>query len=125
MAGNEREMRLRIRSVKNISQVTRALESVSAARVRKAQQAVVASRAYAGRAFEVLQYLSKQPGKVSALHPLLAARDEVKKIQIILLTSDRGLAGAYNTKAWQVRIIPMWCAPLCNLLANKASLSNG
>jgi F-type H+-transporting ATPase subunit gamma len=97
MAGNEREMRLRIRSVKNISQVTRALESVSAARVRKAQQSVVASRAYAGRAFEVLQYLSKQPGKISALHPLLAARDEVKKIQIILLTSDRGLAGAYNT----------------------------
>lgn len=96
MAGSEREMRLRIRSVKNISQVTRALEAVSAARVRKAQQAVAASRAYAGRAFEVLQYLASQSGNAQNLHPLLASRESVKSVSIILLTSDRGLAGAYN-----------------------------
>jgi F-type H+-transporting ATPase subunit gamma len=105
MAVSEREMRLRIRSVKNISQVTRALEAVSAARVRKAQQAVNASRAYAGRAFEVLQNLAKQGGSGQALHPLLTQRANVQAITVVLVSSDRGLAGAYNMNvaraAWQ------------------------
>jgi len=91
-----REMRLRIRSVKNIAQVTRALEAVSASKVRKAQQAVLATRAYANKAKEILADLSNQPGSVALLHPLLNARPEVKAIDIILITGDRGLAGAYN-----------------------------
>lgn len=93
---NAREMRLRIRRVKNIAQVTRALEAVSASRVRRAQEAVAASRAYAGKAFEVLQHLALQPGSTQRLHPLLAERPEVKAVDLLMISSDRGLAGAYN-----------------------------
>jgi len=91
-----REMRLRIRSVKNISQVTRALEAVSASKVRKAIQAVTATRAYAGKAWQVLTHVAKQPGRGN-LHPLLTKRDEIKNTLVVVVTGDRGLAGAYNT----------------------------
>ncbi|MBV6396137.1 MAG: ATP synthase gamma chain [Anaerolineales bacterium] len=91
-----REMRLRIRSVKNISQVTRALEAVSASKVRKAVQAVTATRAYAGKAWQVLTHIVKQPGRES-LHPLLSRRAEIKNTLVVVVTGDRGLAGAYNT----------------------------
>ena len=92
-----RSMRLRMRSVKNISQVTRALEAVSASKVRKAQQAVTATRQYANKAFQVLQHLGLQPGSAASLHPLLAKRASVTNITVILISSDRGLCGAYNT----------------------------
>jgi F-type H+-transporting ATPase subunit gamma len=90
-------MRLRMRSVKNISQVTRALEAVSASRVRKAQQAVLATRAYAGKALQVLRHLGAQPGSAASLHPLLQPRETIKSVTVVLITSDRGLCGAYNT----------------------------
>lgn len=90
-------MRLQIRSVKSISQVTRALEAVSASRVRRAQQAVLATRQYAAKALQVLRHLSEQPGNMAALHPLLQTRAEIKNITLVLYTSDRGLCGAYNT----------------------------
>src|SRR5260221_7302371 len=92
-----RTMRLRMRSVKNISQVTRALEAVSASRVRKAQQAVLATRAYAGKALQVLRHLGTQPGSAGSLHPLLQQRETIRSITVVLITSDRGLCGAYNT----------------------------
>lgn len=91
-----RDMRLRIRSVKNISQVTRALEAVSASKVRKAIQAVTATRAYAGKAWQVLTHVAKQPGRES-LHPLLTRRTEVKNTLAVVVSGDRGLAGGYNT----------------------------
>ncbi len=91
-----REMRLRIQSVKNIAQVTRALQAVSASKVRKAVQAVSATRPYAEQAWKVLVHLSEQPGH-NALHPLLKPRENVQNILIVMVTSDRGLAGAYNT----------------------------
>jgi F-type H+-transporting ATPase subunit gamma len=91
-----REVRLRIRSVKNISQVTRALQAVSASKVRKAQQAVLHTRPYANKAWQVLTHIAGQPGRTS-LHPLLTERPEVRNILVILITGDRGLAGAYNT----------------------------
>jgi F-type H+-transporting ATPase subunit gamma len=90
-------MRLRMRSVRNISQVTRALEAVSASRVRKAQQAVLATRAYAGKALQVLRHLGTQPGSGASLHPLLQPRETIKSVTVVLITSDRGLCGAYNT----------------------------
>jgi F-type H+-transporting ATPase subunit gamma len=86
-----------MRSVKNISQVTRALEAVSASKVRRAQQAVLATRPYASKAFQVLQHLGTQPGSKGNLHPLLQARAEVRSRLVVLITSDRGLCGAYNT----------------------------
>ena len=91
-----REMRLRIGSVKNIAQVTRALEAVSASKVRKAVEQVEATRPYATKAWQVLRHVAGQPGR-DALHPLLTERNEVKNTLVILLSSDRGLAGAYNT----------------------------
>ena len=91
-----REMRLRIKSVKNISQVTRALEAVSAAKVRKSVQALTATRSYATKAWQVLTHIAAQPGRQS-LHPLLTERHNPKSVLAIVITSDRGLAGAYNT----------------------------
>jgi len=93
---SSREMKLRIRSVKNISQVTRALEAVSAAKVRKAVQALSATRSYAAKAWQVLTHVTGQPGH-SKLHPLLTERPEPKNALVIVMTADRGLAGAYNT----------------------------
>jgi len=92
---SSREMRLRIRSVGNIAQVTRALQAVSASRVRKAQQAVFATRPYASQAWRVLQHLAAQPGR-RYVHPLLSDRPTVNNILVVLISGDRGLAGAYN-----------------------------
>lgn len=90
-----REMRLRIRSVKSIAQVTRALETVSAAKVRRAIAAVNATRPYAEKSWKLLVHLARQPGHAS-LDPLLQERAEVKKVLVILISGDRGLAGAFN-----------------------------
>ncbi len=89
-------MRNRIRSVKNISQVTRALEAVSASKVRKAMAAVAATRAYASKAWQVLTHIARQPGR-EVLHPLLTRRPQVRNVLVLVVSGDRGLAGAYNT----------------------------
>jgi F-type H+-transporting ATPase subunit gamma len=91
-----REMRLRIRSVKNISQVTRALQAVSASKVRKAIAALVATRPYATKAWNVLMHVALQPGR-NSLHPLLTQRTSVNNTLVVIVSGDRGLAGAYNT----------------------------
>ena len=91
-----REVRLRIRSVKNIAQVTRALQAVSASKVRKAMQAVMRTRPYATKAWQVLTHIAEQPGRES-LHPLLTRREEVRSVLVVLVTGDRGLAGAFTT----------------------------
>lgn len=91
-----REMRLRIRSVKNISQVTRALQAVSASKVRKAISALMGTRPYATKAWQVLTHVAGQPGR-DTLHPLLTARQNIKKTLVVVISGDRGLAGAYNT----------------------------
>jgi len=93
---NTREVRLRIKSVKNIAQVTRALQAVSASKVRKAQQSVLQTRPYAERAWQVLTHVAIQSGR-SSLHPLLAPRLNPNNYLVILITGDRGLAGAYNS----------------------------
>ncbi len=90
-----REVKNRIRSVKNISQITRALEAVSASRVRRAQERAGASRAYAEKAWEILLNIQNAT-QGAILHPLLTEREEVNAAMVVLITSDRGLAGAYN-----------------------------
>ena len=92
---NVREVKGRIKSVKNIAQVTRALQAVSASKVRKAQAAVASTRPYATKAWQVLTHIAAQPDR-ETLHPLLTVRPEVRNILVVLLTGDRGLAGAYN-----------------------------
>lgn len=93
--GNIREMRLRINSVKNITQVTRALQTVSASKVRKLIQATEETRPYAQHAMDILHDLASQPGH-NSLHPLLAERNNIDQALVVLISSDRGLAGAFN-----------------------------
>jgi F-type H+-transporting ATPase subunit gamma len=93
---NLRETRLRISSVKNIAQVTRALQAVSASKVRKAMQARMNTRPYATKAWQVLTHVAGQPGR-NNLHPLLTRRDKISNILVVLISGDRGLAGAYNS----------------------------
>jgi F-type H+-transporting ATPase subunit gamma len=93
----ERELRNRIRSIRNIGQVTRALEAVSASKVRKAQAQVLATRPYAIKAWQVLVNVSSQEAASVDMHPLLEVRDDIRSVSILLLTSDRGLCGAFNT----------------------------
>jgi F-type H+-transporting ATPase subunit gamma len=92
---NTREVRLRIRSVKNIAQVTRALQAVSASKVRKAMQAVSNTRPYASKAWQVLAHIAGQPGREN-LHPLLTIRPETRGVLVVMISGDRGLAGGYN-----------------------------
>lgn len=115
-----REMRLRIRSVKNISQVTRALQAVSASKVRKAIAALMGTRPYATKAWQVLAHISTQPGR-DTLHPLLTARPEVKKTLVVVISGDRGLAGAYNTNLirFALRHFRDWPTPVSYIAVGR------
>ncbi|MDQ7025065.1 MAG: ATP synthase F1 subunit gamma [Anaerolineae bacterium] len=96
-----RDVQNRIRSVRNIAQITRALEAVSASRVRRAQERALASRNYSEKAWEILiNVQSAIKGKIP--HPLLAQREETKSVLVVIITSDRGLAGAYNSNILRV-----------------------
>lgn len=90
-----REIRRRIRAVTNIAQVTKAMEAVSAAKMRKAQTQVLATRPYAEQAREVLSYVARLTSAESELNPLIKPRP-VKRVGILLVTGDRGLAGGFN-----------------------------
>ena len=91
-----RELRKRIRSISNLSKVTRAMEMVAASRMRRAQEQVAASRPYAAKAWELLTQLVAQRAVVDIPAPLLTERDPVRAVVLILISGDRGLAGAYN-----------------------------
>jgi len=90
-----REMRLRITSVKDLSQVTRALKTVSVSKARKAVAANAASLPYSQKAWQVLIDLARQPGH-NSLHPLLCEREHIDRVMVIMVSSDKGLAGSYN-----------------------------
>jgi len=95
---NPREIRRRIRSVRNMSQITRAMEMVSAAKMRRAQQRVLASRPYAERLQAViadLAALNLDPDSAAAF-PLLEQR-EIRRSALIVITPDKGLTGALNS----------------------------
>jgi F-type H+-transporting ATPase subunit gamma len=72
------------------------LQAVSASKVRKSMQAMLNTRPYATKAWQVLTHIAGQPGR-DTLHPLLTQRKEVENVLVVLITGDRGLAGAYNT----------------------------
>jgi len=88
-----REIRRRIRGVRNIKQVTRAMNMIAAARLRRAQSKAESARPYAERIREILQDV--QAGGGGARHPLMQERT-VSRIGVLLVTSDRGLCGAFN-----------------------------
>jgi F-type H+-transporting ATPase subunit gamma len=91
---NIRDIRRRITSAKNIQQITRAMKFVSAARLRKAQDRVIAARPYARQMVAVLNSLATRVPEQA--HPLLARRGD-ENIELVVITADRGLCGAYNT----------------------------
>jgi F-type H+-transporting ATPase subunit gamma len=93
---SQRDIRRRIQSSKNIKQITRAMQFVAASKLKRAQEATLASRPYADKIDEVLADLAIVLG--SEDHPLLVRREGGKRL-IILITTDRGLAGALNTNA--------------------------
>ncbi|MCR6545424.1 ATP synthase F1 subunit gamma [Dehalobacterium formicoaceticum] len=91
---NARDIRRRIRSVKNMQQITKAMKMVSASKLRKAQENVTAARPYALKIKEVLEDLAGSVQEYS--HPLMEER-EVKKIGLVVFTGDRGLCGGFNS----------------------------
>jgi F-type H+-transporting ATPase subunit gamma len=72
------------------------MQMVAASRMRRAQEQALASRPYAAKAWEILTHLVAQRGNVTQLHSLLTQRTQVRNVAIILITADKGLAGAYN-----------------------------
>ncbi len=93
MAGT-REIRRRIRSVDNTRQITKTMEMVATAKIRKAQERIEAARPYA---MKMLDVLANVAGNVEGgLHPLLDVREPAKRTVIVTITTDRGLCGAAN-----------------------------
>ncbi|RPI25804.1 MAG: ATP synthase F1 subunit gamma [Acidobacteria bacterium] len=88
------DLRRRVRSVKNIRQITRAMKFVSASKLRRAQDRIFSARPYANRMLAVLNSLATRVDPSS--HPLLAERDN-QRIMLVVVTSDKGLCGAFNS----------------------------
>jgi len=93
--GTERVLRRRIKSVQSTKKITRAMELIAATRVAKAQQRVQAARPYSEQITAVIQNMARAGGVSD--HPLLRPSTDVRKVAFVVLTGDRGLAGAYNT----------------------------
>ncbi len=94
MAGQLKEVRNRIKSVQSTQQITKAMKMVSAAKLRRAQDAIIQMRPYARKLQEMLSNIvSNSEGEVGMS---LAAERPIEKVLFIVITSDRGLAGAFN-----------------------------
>src|SRR3954454_1924572 len=91
-----RDIRRRIRSTRNMAQITKAMELVAASRMRRAQAAVIAARPYSSAMRTLITQLGAAGRDGDGLHPLLRQRP-VQNVALVMLTSDRGLAGALNT----------------------------
>ena len=90
-----RDIRNRISSVKKTQKITSAMKMVSTARLARATKAIRAARPYAEKIREVLAAVAS--GVEADVHPLLTAREQVRRLDVVLFTSDRGLCGAYNS----------------------------
>jgi F-type H+-transporting ATPase subunit gamma len=93
----QREVQDRISSVKNVQKITRAMEMVAAARLRRAEQRIEHLRPYAGAIRRMTRQAAEAAENVPNL-PILAEHDEMKQVGLLLVTGDRGLAGAFNSQ---------------------------
>ena len=93
--GQERILRRRIKSVQSTKKITRAMELIAATRVVKAQQRASAARPYSRQITQVIEHLAA--GGTTIDHPLLNQAENVQKVAFVVITSDRGMAGAYNS----------------------------
>ncbi len=89
-----REIKTRIKSVKNIGQITKAMKMVATARLKRAQERILSARPYALRLAQVMKDLASKSGE--EVHPLLSVREE-GKTALLVITADRGLCGSFNT----------------------------
>jgi F-type H+-transporting ATPase subunit gamma len=96
MPQSQRDVRNRISAVKNIQKITRAMEMVAAARLRRAEQRIEALRPYAGAIRRMTRQAAEAAGNVPRL-PILAEHDQVRRVGLLLVAGDRGLAGAFNS----------------------------
>jgi F-type H+-transporting ATPase subunit gamma len=96
MATSQRDVRNRIGAVKNIQKITRAMEMVAAARLRRAEQRIEALRPYADAIRRMTRQAAQAAGNVPRL-PILAEHDEIRTVGLLLVAGDRGLAGAFNS----------------------------
>jgi F-type H+-transporting ATPase subunit gamma len=87
----------RIRSVANTQKITRAMELVAAAKLRRAQERIESMRPYADRMLELIAGVSRAAASVRSI-PLLQRHDEIQKVAVVPITGDRGLAGAFNSQ---------------------------
>src|SRR5919106_1721307 len=94
---SQKDIKSRISSVKNIQKITRAMEMVAAARLRRAEQRIEQMRPYAQAIRKMTRRVSEAAEHIPRI-PLLEEREDVKRIGILLVTGDRGLAGAFNTQ---------------------------
>src|SRR3954449_2117890 len=94
---SQKDIKNRIGSVKNIQKITRAMEMVAAARLRKAEQRIEALRPYAGAIRRMTRQAAEGAGDIPQL-PILNEHDSEDRIGILLVTGDRGLAGAFNSQ---------------------------
>ena len=103
---SQRDIRRRIGAVKNIKQITRAMQFVAASKLKRAQDATLAARPYSEKLDEVLADLAAVLGEAD--HPLLAEGPEGGKRLIVLVTTDRGLAGPLNTNTIRFAAARSW-----------------
>ena len=92
-----RDLRRRIRSVDGIRQITRAMEMVSATKLRRAQQRIEAARPYTDKMDEILAHLAIAVESGVAYHPLMVPREEEKNLMIVATASSKGLCGSFNS----------------------------
>lgn len=95
MGGQLRDIRRRIGSVQSTQKITRAMELIASSRIIKAQQRVEAARPYAEQMRNLMAAVGNSGASID--HPLLRPRDEIRSVGTIVISSDRGLAGAYNS----------------------------
>src|SRR5438445_8703083 len=95
---SQRDVKNRISSVKNIQKITRAMETVAAARLRRAEQRIVALRPYADAIRRMTRQAAEAAGSEVTRLPLLAKHDGDSHVGLMLVTGDRGLAGAFNSQ---------------------------
>jgi F-type H+-transporting ATPase subunit gamma len=95
---SQRDVRNRISSVKNIQKITRALEAVAGARLRRAEQRIEALRPYAEAIRRMTRQAARDAGAEASRLPLLSVHEQQTRIGLLLVTGDRGLAGAFNSQ---------------------------
>jgi F-type H+-transporting ATPase subunit gamma len=92
-----KDVKSRVDSIKNIQKITRAMEMVAAARLRRAEQRIEALRPYAGAVRRMTRQAAEAAGNVPSM-PILSERESVDRVGMLLVTADRGLAGAFNSQ---------------------------